>query len=237
MYQLITLFEEPVTLCEELVKLEEKNLSELFLQGQYCGLHGRQGDLGQSPGTQEKVQSRLSPPCRRHPGWACQRRTLPGHLPGIPCCSGCWHGPSAPWWTQPAGPGGASPGSGTGWRHYCRWPAGAGQVGSGWCSSPGSGCLAWPGDHSPTVGSQAFWCQGSRHGPHTGSAGTSGSRLSCCARGSGANTEVLQGHVFMVEKKGHGQALVGGVELQGCWPRPNTLGSSSGVPARVVQAA
>lgn len=68
MYQLITLFEEPITLCEELVKLEEKNLSELFLQGQYCGLHGRQGDLGQSPGTQEKVQSRLSPPCGRHPG-------------------------------------------------------------------------------------------------------------------------------------------------------------------------
>ena len=45
MYQLITLYEEPITLCEELVKLEEKNLSELSLQGQYCGLHGRQGDL------------------------------------------------------------------------------------------------------------------------------------------------------------------------------------------------
>ena len=28
-----------------------ENLSELFLQGQYCGLYGRQGDLGQSPGT------------------------------------------------------------------------------------------------------------------------------------------------------------------------------------------
>ena len=44
------LLRNQITLCEELVKLQEKNLGELLLQGQHCGLHGRQGDLGSHPG-------------------------------------------------------------------------------------------------------------------------------------------------------------------------------------------
>ena len=41
---------------------KNKKLGELLLQGQHSGLHGRQGGLGQSPRTRGKVQSRVLPP-------------------------------------------------------------------------------------------------------------------------------------------------------------------------------
>lgn len=63
MNKLLTLFEEPVTLCEELPTLQEKNTS-CFSARAISVDCSRQGDLGQSPGPVESPaqdQSSLSP--------------------------------------------------------------------------------------------------------------------------------------------------------------------------------